>query len=145
MSSPCPPVVPFLAGVFRREEEAGHSVRPRRRTVSGCPPSPLVAIFSVLSSSSAFIAFSLSFCTPLVLLLALPSCCRGVLLALSDHGLSFFRRLGVCVVCSFPHLFVLLWSCCCRALYAAFRGRGWGCGRTLPPQQHWYNYLYCLC
>ena len=70
----------------------------------------------------------------LPLLFALPSCCPVLLLALSGHSLSFFCPLGVFVLFSFPHAFVFccpphvllfLLSCCCRAVYVAFRGL-WG-------------------
>ena len=126
-------------------------------------PSPLVAIFSVLSSSCSSIAFWLSFVgsslaaaaslcpvvllpsssclsfvlsssSPLVLLLACP-------LMLSCCPLGVVRSLGVFVLLSFPHPFVLrcppyvlLWSFRCPTVYVAFRGRGSGCGR--PPQQY---------
>ena len=33
------------------------------------------------------------------------------------------------------HPLVFLLSCCCRAVYVAFRGRGWGCGRPQQQQQ----------
>ena len=57
----------------------------------------------------------------------LPSCCPVVPLALSGHSLSFFCPLGVFVLFSFPHPFVLccpphvfLWSFCCPAAVVLF-------------------------
>ena len=134
MSSPCPPVALFLAGPFRRKEEAGHSVRPCRRALSGCPPL-LRLLQSLRLSSSCFF-----YCLLVILLhssrsplCVLPSCCPfGVVR--SQLVLLLSSWLGVFVVFSCPHSFVLcypphvlLWSFCCRALYAAFQGRG--CGR----------------
>ena len=65
------------------------------------------------------------------------------MLSLSSHSLPFFGLLGVFVLLSFPHPFVLccpphalLWSFCCPATLVLFTLlSGWGCGCPPPQQQ----------
>ena len=150
MSSPCSPVVLFLWGSLVGKE-AGHSVNLCQRALSDvfvcllsqtfrfcltffyCLRVVILQVFIAAaslspvvllpSSSCLLVLSSFSSCSPLGVL---PLCCLVVLLALSGHSLSFFCPLGVFVLFSFPHPFVLccpphvLWSFCCPTTVVLF-------------------------
>ena len=106
MSSCCP----LRAGFSRRKEEAGHSVRPRRRALSGCPPLLLLS-HSLRPCRSHVLpaAFLLSVFTPFVLLWV---CSPHVVLLFWGFPSHPF------VLCCPPH--VVLWSFCCPAAVVLF-------------------------
>ena len=153
-SSCCPP----LAGFFWRKKEGGYSVRPHRRALSGCPL--LLSSQSVQSCPPhVLLLLLLPSCCPssgvwprlpaylrscssrrrLVFLLSSLPLLRLFSSALSGHSLSSFRPLGVFVLFSFPHPFVLCcnphvlpWSFCCPVLSCCSRYCFVGPGVWLP-------------